>query len=87
MFVATPVEVGWSDQHRIVAAIAEKHLNNDRRLTVRILAHKGALTELADLADQIKSKPWHCITLGQQLQHISSDPRGNVWCALYDREW
>jgi hypothetical protein len=56
--LASPVaEVCWAQQHRVVAGIAEQHLCDESYNAVGVLREGLGLVVLANLADQIKSKP------------------------------
>lgn len=94
--LATPMaEAWWAQQHRVVAAIAEQHLSDESRHVVSVLTEGRGLVDLANWADQIKSKPawrhtkpWHYIEIGdqQRLETMVREPRGDILRALTSSE-
>ena len=94
--LATPVaEAWWAQQHRVIATIAEEHLSDESRHAVGVLTEGRGLVDLANWADQIKSKPawrhtkpWHYIEIGdqQRLETVVRDSRGDILRALSSSE-
>ena len=75
----------------MVAAIAEQHLSDESRHAVGVLTEGRGLVDLANWADQIKSKPawrhtkpWHYIEIGdqQRLETMVRDSRSDILRAL-----
>ena len=81
----------WSDEHRMVAIIADTHLSDQARIQVRRILGDASLKEIANWADSIKSqsrwkhsKSWHYMNLARDADIADYQPTvgGDILWAL-----
>jgi hypothetical protein len=74
--------------HRVVGALAERHLSESAARAVRELAGPGGLARIANWPDEIRSddelgrgkSTWHYVTIpdGETYEAVEKDPRGDI---------
>ena len=88
---ATPAYAWWSDEHRVITLIAEKHLTRHSRDQINFLIGGESLATLSLWADQIKSqqswahtRSWHYVNTerGQSFSSYQPKTEGDILWAL-----
>lgn len=87
----TPAYAWWSDEHRVITLIAEKHLTQHSRQQIHHLIGDKSLPALSLWADQIKSqqswahtRSWHYVNIERSQSFSSYQPKtkGDILWAL-----
>ena len=72
----------WSKTgHRVIGAVAQKHLNRKARKTIEKILQGETLAEVSNYADAIKSdrnygrfSPWHYVNFPADARYLDSEP-------------
>lgn len=72
----------WSKTgHRVIGAVAEKHLNRKARKAIDNILEGKTLAEVSNFADDIKAErtyssfsPWHYVNFPSDERYIDSEP-------------
>ncbi len=79
--VANPLPEWSKTGHRVIGAVAQKHLSRKARKAIEDLLEGETLAEVSNYADEIKSdrdfsrfSPWHYVNFPSEARYLDSEP-------------